>query len=467
MTQTYDLAIIGGGPAGLMTAITASKNGATVALIEKKPKLGRKLLMTGKGRCNITNAGFDSVSELVKMYGKNGRFLYNAFNQFSPQDVVNFFEKNGAATRVERGNRVFPTADSAQFVLSTLENIAHKNGVEIIKANPVKRVTHHSHHIEKIILENGVEIIAKNYVLATGGMSYPSTGSEGDGYKFAKDLGHTITEPKPALTPIIIEEKWVKELQGLSLKNVQATLWQSGKKQDERFGEALFTHEGMSGPIIIDMSKKIGELLNPCHSEQSEESAHQKKDPSDKPQDDNNLCHCDRSGGIPQKNQKNSPLEGCPTGRGVTLQLDFKPALNFPTLDKRLQKDFEQNNTKMFKNSLNELLPSKLIPVIIDLSEIDPEKKCCEIKKEERKKLLKLLKEFTLTIKKLDGFKKAIVTSGGINIKEIDPKTMKSKIVDNLYFAGEVIDIDGPTGGFNLQICWSTGKLAGQSVFDA
>jgi predicted Rossmann fold flavoprotein len=411
--NNFDLAVIGGGPAGIMAAGRAAELGAKVVLIEKNKKLGQKLLITGKGRCNITNAEFD-LRKLVANYGKSGKFLFHAFSIFGPQDIINFFEQLGLRTKIERGKRVFPVSNQANDVIGALTKYLVKNKVNIFFNSPVVKIIHHNHKIEKLILKDG-EITAKNYILATGGKSYPSTGSTGEGLNWAIDLGHQIKELSPALVPIKTKESWVKELQGLSLKNVEMAVIQRGKKETSEFGECLFTHFGLSGPIILDISKKVGELLK---------------------------------NGI------------------VDLSLDLKPALDFATLDKRVQTDFKKYQNKSYKNCLSDLLPRKLIPVMIKLSRIDPEKKANSITKEERQGLVKLFKNLPMTAIGLMGFDAAIVTSGGIILGEIDNKTMKSKIIDNLFLAGEMIDLDGPTGGFNLQLCWSTGYLAGQSAVE-
>ena len=420
----YNLAVIGGGPAGMMAAARAGELGSRVILLEKNTQLGTKLLITGKGRCNITNAEED-LKKLINVYGPNGKFLYSAMNKFSNQDVVNFFDKHGIETKIERGNRVFPTSDKARDIVACLNKYLTKSKVEIKFNSSVEKMVIKDNAIEKIILQNGQEIIADNYLIATGGKSYPGTGATGDGYKWLKQLSHTIIEPNPVLTPIIIKETIVKQLEGLSLKNVEISLWAppnqslrsgtgQGKKLASEFGEALFTGNGLSGPIILDLSKKVTENLD----------------------------------------------------KKLQIKIDFKPALDYPTLDKRILRDFAEQKNKQFKNSLDKLLPKKLIPVIIELSEIEPDKAINEITKDERKKLLKLLKEFELNISGLVGFEKAIVTSGGVNLKEVDPKTMKSKIIDNLSLAGEILDIDGPTGGYNLQVAWSTGYTAGDNHFN-
>ncbi|TSC94929.1 MAG: YhiN family flavoprotein [Parcubacteria group bacterium Athens1014_10] len=409
--QKFDVAVVGGGPAGMMAAIAAAEKGLKTVLIEKNKELGKKLLITGKGRCNITNAG-DDIKVFIDLFGKNGKFLFSAINNFNNNDVVNFFNQQGLKTKIERGNRVFPVSDNSSEVLSVLINQLKKYSVTVLKNIPAKELVVNKNRIEKIKLSKG-EISANKYIICTGGLAHPQTGSTGDGFEWAKKLGHKIIAPRPSLSPILVKEKWVKELEGLSLKNVLISAYQNNKKKNQRMGEALFTSNGMSGPIILDMSKNIEILL----------------------------------------------------GAGkVELKIDFKPALDYKTLDKRIQRDFEKNKNKIFKNSLNELLPKKLIPVVIKLSGIDENKKSAEIKKEERKRLVGLLKDFKLEVRGIENFSKAIITAGGINLAEVDPKTMKSKIIDNLYFAGEILDLDGPTGGYNLQMCWSTGYTAGKNI---
>jgi len=407
----YDVAIIGGGPAGIMAAGRAGELGSRVVLIEKNKDLGVKLLISGKGRCNITNK-IDGLKEIINKFGKNGKFLFSVFSKFGADETINFFESKGLKTKIERGGRVFPISDKSQDVFNVLINYLKKTDVHIKTNSKVRKIIKKGDRIEKIVLANHKEIIADNFIICTGGRSYPVTGSTGDGYRWAEKIGHTIIKPSPSLVPIIIEENYIKKLEGLSLKNVEISVYKDNKKINSRFGEAIFTGNGMSGPIILDMSKEIGKEL---------------------------------------------------PGQ-IRIQIDFKPALDFVKLDKRIQRDFQKNPNKLFRNSLDELLPQKLIPVIIKLSKIDPSKKVNSITKEERRKLLHLLKEFSLNIKELEGFKKAIITTGGIKLSEIDQKTMKSKLIDNLYFAGEILDLDGPTGGYNLQVCWSTGYIAGESA---
>jgi predicted Rossmann fold flavoprotein len=413
--KRYDLAIIGGGAAGMLAAGRAAELGANVVLLEKNRHLGVKLALTGKGRCNITN-GEEDFKKLINIFGKNGKFLYAAFNKFSNFDTISFFEDHGVKTKIERGGRVMPFSDSAKDVVNCLIKYMNDNNVDIRKDSGVEKIIIFSadngrKKIQKVILKNGEELFADNYLLASGGKSYPRTGSNGEAFGWLEKIGHTIIKPKPALTPIMVKEKIVGELEGLSLKNVEISIWNERKLFSE-FGEALFTGNGLSGPIILDLSR--------------------------------DMCKID------VKNLK--------------IKIDFKPALDYQTLDRRILRDFEELKTRQFKNGLNKLLPKKLIPVIIKLSGIDEEKKISEITKIERKKLIHLLKEFEFTVKSLVGFEKAIVTAGGVNLKEINPKTMKSKMVDNLYFAGEILDIDGPTGGYNLQVAWSSAYLAAESI---
>lgn len=407
----YDVVVIGGGPAGMMSAGRAGELGSRVLLLEKNRGLGIKLLITGKGRCNITNKT-DDLKELINRFGKNGKFLFSSFYKFGVDDVIEFFESRKVKTKVERGNRVFPVSDKSKDILDVLTGYLKKSQVKIKTNAQVKEIIKKEEKIEKVILDNGDKIFADKFIICTGGKSHPGTGSSGDGFRWLTKLGHKITKLAPSLTPIVVEDKIVKDLEGLSLKNVEISIYKNDKKIDSRFGEAIFTANGLSGPVILDMSKKIGKELS----------------------------------------------------AKMKVRIDFKPALDFEKLDRRIQRDFREKNNKMFKNSLEKLLPQKLIPVIIKLSKINPEKKVNLITKEERKRLLHLIKEFDLNLKELAGYDKAIITAGGVDLKEIDPVTMKSKLIDNLYFAGEIIDIDGPTGGYNLQICWSTGYVAGESV---
>ncbi len=404
--KKYDVIIIGGGPAGMMAGIQASLGGASVLLLEKNEKLGKKLFLTGKGRCNLTNADFDVESFVKKI--DNGKFLKPALYNFGVKEVMDFFEKRKVYLKTERGNRVFPKSDKSSDVIRALARTLEENKVEVRLETEVNFIIVEKKRIKKIILanESEEELEADKYIIATGGKSYPLTGSTGDGYNWLEEMGHKIIKTRPGLVPIIVKETWLSELEGLSLKNVEISLYNNKKKIASKFGEAIFTSNGLSGPIILELSKEIGECLG-------------------------------------------------------ELRIDFKPALSFDELDKRIQKDFLEFDNKKFKNSLDSLLPSKLIPIIIRLSKIDPEKKVNSITKEERRTLLHLLKEFKLHIKELESFSRAVVTIGGVDLKEVDSKTMQSKIISNLYLAGEVLNIDGPTGGYNLQIAWTTGALAG------
>ena len=414
--------VIGGGPAGMMAAISASQKGNQVILVEKMSTLGRKLLITGKGRCNITSSL--DMEEFIKNTPGNGKFLYSCFKSFTNQDIVKFLKTQGLEVKEERGNRIFPVTDKSKDVLDCFIKKLKELKVQIIYNTKVEEIlikTYEKENISKVIgiRTNKGKIEADKIILATGGKSYPLTGSTGDGYKMAKDIGHTITMIKPSLVPLeIYDKKLCKELQGLSLKNVSIKLIDIEKEKIiyEDFGEMLFTHFGVSGPIILSASAHLVRYKNI----------------------DDKL-----------KNKK------------IILKIDLKPAITEEKLNQRLLRDFEEFKNKQYKNSLTKILPQKLIPIIIEKSNIDENKKVNEIKKEERTKLVKLLKNFELEIKNLRPIEEAIITSGGINIKEINPKTMESKLVKGLYFAGEIIDVDSYTGGFNLQIAYSTGYMAG------
>ncbi|WP_283699940.1 NAD(P)/FAD-dependent oxidoreductase [Clostridium perfringens] len=401
--------VIGAGPAGMMAAISAAEN-HEVILLEGNERIGKKLFITGKGRCNVTNA--KDISEFFDFIPGNPHFLYSALYTYTNIDVMNFFENAGVKLKVERGSRVFPNSDKSSDIISGLSRGLNEAGVDLRLHSKVKDVIFNNNKIEAVILENGSKVKGDYFIITTGGKSYPLTGSTGIGFDLAKKMGHTIVEPKPSLVPIEIEESWVRELQGLSLRNIELKI--KNKKNSKVVysgqGEMLFTHFGISGPLVLSGSRFI-------------------KD-----------------------------------GERFEISLDLKPALEEKQLDLRIQKDFKKNLNKDFKNSLDELLPKKLIPVIIELSGIDENKKVNSITKEERRTLLNLLKNLTFTVKGLRDIAEAIVTAGGVSTKEIDPSTMKSKIVDNLYFAGEVIDVDAFTGGYNVQIALSTGYLAGKSI---
>ena len=423
----YDVIVIGGGPAGMMAAGRAGQLGQSVLLLEKNKELGVKLLMTGKDRCNVTHFTEDK-NELIEAYGRQGRFLYSSFAQFGNLETMQFFEGWGVRLKVERGQRVFPVSDRSSDIRQALLAFLDKSKATIRTRETVVGIESDGEKISQIALSSGEVLRAKKYIITTGGLSYPATGSTGDGYDWARGLGHTIIEPRPALSPIVVKNWFIKELEGLSLRNVELSIFQDNKKVESRFGEMLFTKTGISGPIVLDLSKKVGELLG------------------------------DKAGLIsPASQLKNRDL------KDIVLKLDLKSALDFAKLDKRIQRDFQAGNNKQFKNILENLLPKKLIPVIIKMSKINPDKQVNLITKKERKTLLKLLKTFPLKLEKLLGFEKAIITTGGIYLKEINSSTMQSRLINNLYFAGEILDLDGPTGGYNLQVAWSTGWVAGSN----
>lgn len=402
--------VIGGGPAGIMAAGIAAQRGNEVVLMEKNERLGKKLLISGKGRCNITNA--TDIDGLIENTPGNGNFLYSAFYTFSNQDLIDFINKLGVNTKVERGGRVFPTSDSAKDVMHALQTFLNRNNVRVMTESAVKRIIVKDGKVTGVERVNSSVMDTDSVVLAVGGMSYPGTGSTGDGYEIARKLGHTITPLKPSLVPLVTKESWIKDLQGLSLKNISVKFKNlKGKEIYSDFGEMIFTHFGVSGPVILSASRHL--------------LSYDFKD--------------------------------------VTLTIDLKPALSEEKLDDRIQRDFDKYSRKQFKNSLDDLLPQKLIPVIIHLSGINAEKPVNQITKEERKRLVLLLKGLETTIIAARPIKEAIVTAGGIKTTEINPSTMESKIVKNLYFAGELIDLDAYTGGFNLTIAFSTGYLAGMN----
>lgn len=404
--------IAGGGAAGMYAAVTAAALGHKVELFEKNDRLGRKLFITGKGRCNLTNACdkeglFDAVVT-------NSKFLYSSFYGCTNQDVIDFFEHAGVRTKIERGERVFPASDHSSDVIRALERELEKNGVKIRTNCPVKKVRISEEQVFLgYELENGSFVEGDAGIIATGGLSYPSTGSTGDGLRFAKELGHQVTECLPALVPMECKEPWAAELQGLSLRNVRARILDGKKVLYEEFGEMLFTHYGVSGPLILTASSFVGKRLK-------------KKE--------------------------------------LTLEIDLKPALTDEQLDHRILRDFEENKNRQFKNALGKLFPSKLIPVMVLLSGIDPEKKVNEVTREERQAFVRLIRHLPLTLTGLRDYREAIITKGGVSVKEVDPGTMESKLVKGLYFAGEVLDLDAVTGGFNLQIAWSTGCAAGRGI---
>lgn len=408
--------VVGGGAAGMMAAIRAAETGHQVRLIEQNEKLGKKIYITGKGRCNLTNAC--DTEELFRNVLRNPKFLYSAFYTFSNLQTIDFFEQNGLKTKTERGERVFPMSDHSSDVIAVLRRRLEQEKVKILLNTRVSELlaedaAYPFSHITGVKLADGTELQADAVIVATGGFSYQTTGSTGDGYRFAEKLGHKVTRRIPALVPFEAEEAWVKELQGLSLKNVTVTIYKEKKQLYEGFGEMLFTHFGVSGPLLISASSVVNDYA------------------------------------------EKMPLE---------MYIDLKPALTEQQLDKRVLRDFEENTNKSFKNALQKLFPSKMIPVMVKMSEIPEEKRVNEITKEERLTFVRLMKHLPVTLTGLRDFNEAIITRGGVSVKEVDPSTMESKLVEGLYFTGEVLDLDALTGGFNLQIAWSTGYLAGESV---
>ena len=400
--------VIGAGAAGMMAAATAADRGLDVLLLEKQHRVGRKLLITGKGRCNITNAC--DIEELIENVPKNGKVLYRAFYSYTNDDVIDMSNNLGVSTRVERGKRVFPESDKARDVVDALERQLKNKKVKLELNSEVNKIVTKNNKVEKVILSNKKEIKCDSVIIATGGVSYPLTGSTGDGYKFAKSVGHTIIDTKPSLIGIEVQEGFVKDLEKLSLRNVSITVLNSkNKKVYDDFGEMEFTKYGLDGPIIKSASCRMKDT----------------------------------------------------TKENYKIVIDLKPALDEEKLDKRVQKDFQKYTNKRFENALNDLLPKKLIPIIIEKSEIPKDTVVHQISREQRKKLVNLLKNFTFTVKRYRPIDEAIVTSGGIKVSEINSSTMESKLVEGLFFAGEVIDVDAYTGGFNLQIAFSTGYLAG------
>lgn len=402
--------IIGAGASGLLCGAKLAQKGYDVTLLEKMNRPGRKLMITGKGRCNVTNATFE-LEDLISFVPTNPRFMYSAFSSFMPYDTMALFEELGVPLKIERGNRVFPESDKAVDIVDALVSYCTDSGAKIINAT-AEAFELENCVVKAVILDDKSKVECDKVVVATGGKSYPLTGSTGDGYKLAKSVGHTIADIKPSLVPLVCSNNYIKNLQGLSLKNISIKLFENDKEIYNDFGEMIFTHYGVSGPVILSASSHIRNMSSKKYS----------------------------------------------------IEIDFKPALDNQTLDKRLQKDFAEFNNKDFINSLSKLLPKKLIPVIVLLSEIEPNTKCNQITKEQRQSLVELLKHFKLNVTDFRPVEEAIVTSGGVNVKEIEPKTMKSKIVDNLYFIGEVIDVDAYTGGFNLQIAFATANLCAENM---
>ncbi|WP_122642884.1 BaiN/RdsA family NAD(P)/FAD-dependent oxidoreductase [Luxibacter massiliensis] len=405
------VAIIGGGAAGMMAGIFAARKGHEVHIYEKNEKLGKKLFITGKGRCNLTNAG--DMDTLFLAVASNPKFLYSGFYSFTNEQAIAFFEELGVKTKIERGNRVFPASDHSSDIISAMKAELKRLHVEVHLHMEAVSVEAKDGEFCCIRLKDGRRIKAQACIVATGGISYPSTGSTGDGYRFAQSCGHHVTELRPSLVPMEVKEKFVKELQGLSLKNTNVCIYDGNKKIYEEFGEMLFTHYGVSGPVILSASSQVGPLLEE---------------------------------------------------RELTLSIDLKPALSLDQLDQRILREFEENKNRQFKNAVDRLFPAKLRPVMVERSGISPDKKVNEVSRKERIKFAGAIKKFDMTLIGLRGFQEAIITKGGVDVRQIDPGTMESKLVKGLYFAGEVLDLDALTGGFNLQIAWSTAYLAGNSI---
>lgn len=402
--------VVGAGAAGLMASGVAGEAGADVLVIERNERVGRKVMITGKGRCNVTN-NCTMINELIGAVPTNGRFLYGAFSKFMPSDTIEFFEDMGVPLKVERGNRVFPESDKAVDIVDALNAFSQDSGAKRIKGRATELIIEDG-AVRGVRLEDGQEYFADAVIVATGGASYPLTGSTGDGYELAKQAGHTVTELKPSLVPLVCHEGFCMDLQGLSLRNIEITVIDSESYKEiyKDFGEMLFTHFGVSGPVILSASAHM-------------------------------------------KNMKAGKYE---------IHIDLKPGLSYEQLDKRIQRDFLENANKNFINALDALLPKKIVPVIVRLSGIRPSTKVNQVTREQRSCLVHLLKDLKVTVKAFRPIEEAIVTSGGVSTKEIDPRTMESKLCKGLYFAGEVIDVDAYTGGYNLQIAFSTGRLAGE-----
>jgi hypothetical protein len=403
--------VIGGGASGMMAACAAASCGHHVTVLEQNEKLGKKLYITGKGRCNITNAS--DMDTLFSNVMSNRKFLYSAFYAYNNDQVIAFFEENGVKTKVERGNRVIPVCDHSSDVIAALARAMKKLHVDVRLHTRVTGLTIEEEGVTGVRLANGSRLSADAVIVATGGFSYQATGSTGDGYRMAEESGHRLVERTPSLVPFETKEAWVTDLQGLSLRNVSVSLYNGKKKLYEDFGEMLFTHFGVSGPLILSASGMV---------------------------------------------------KASQFAKELSLYIDLKPALDSDQLDKRILRDFDGNRNRLFKNALSHLLPTKLIPVIISLSGIDPEKKVNEISRAERANLVALFKKMPLTVTGLRGWNEAIITRGGVSVRDINPSTMESKLVRGLYFCGEVLDLDALTGGYNLQIAWSTGHLAGISA---
>lgn len=405
--------VVGAGAAGLLAAATAAQRGLDVILLERNARPARKVMITGKGRCNLTNAS--SLDELIQSVPGNGRFLYSAFSRFMPEDIMSLVEKQGVPLKVERGKRVFPCSDKAVDVVDALASFARESGARLVQGRAASLITDDS-AVTGVVTDDGRQLFADAVIIATGGKSYPVTGSTGDGYELAAQAGHKIVSPRPSLVPLVLHEGWCARLQGLSLKNISVSVYDNIKKKEifSEIGEMMFTHFGVTGPLILSASAHMREMQP----------------------------------------------------RRYKITLDMKPALTPEQLDLRLQRDFLKNANKDFLNSLGDLLPNKMIPVAVGLSHIPPHYKVNQISREMRQSFAALLKGITMTVIDFRPIEEAIVTAGGVSVREVNPKTMASKLADGLYFAGEVLDVDAYTGGFNLQIAFSTGYTAGMSVLE-
>lgn len=406
------LVIIGGGAAGMMAAVTAAERGIQVTLIERNDKLGKKLYITGKGRCNLCNCC--ETEEFFKNVVSNPKFLYSSVYGFTPDDTIAFFNGLGLETKVERGNRVFPVSDKSSDVIRALADRISELGVDVRLNTCVTRIDIRDGRFDSVLTDKYGRIAADRCFVATGGLSYPSTGSTGDGFRFARELGHKVTRLIPSLVSVKTQEQFVKQLEGLSLKNVVLTARVGGKVKHSELGEMLFTHDGISGPLVLSISSLLGDDIN--------------------------------------------------DGRQVTFSIDLKPGLDKDKLDERVLKDFGEFSNRVFANSLVKLLPSSIIPVVVQLSGIDPDKRVNAVTKQEREQLVGIIKGFPLTALRLGSYNEAVVTKGGVSVREIDPSTMESKLIGGLHFIGEVLDLDAFTGGYNLQIAWSTARAAANSA---
>jgi predicted Rossmann fold flavoprotein len=412
MHQSWDVVVIGGGPAGMMAAGRAAECGASVMLLEKNSRLGEKLLMSGGGRCNLTNAEPDQHNLLAK-YKEAAKFLYSPFSKFGVEETLRFFHDRNMPTKVEPGNRVFPVSDSSQSVFDVLERYMTEGGVTVRNGSVVVGIQASNGLMEGVQLSDGTLILGKRYILATGGKSHPETGSTGDGFRWLRAIGHTIIDPDPSLVPIRVKESWIKELSGISFEDAKLSIFQNGGKQGGGRGKLLFTHFGLSGPLVLNMSKDIGESLKYGETE---------------------------------------------------VSVDFFPTLDVKKIDEKIQGIFSEHLNKQIKNVLREIVVPLLVPVLIRLSGIDPEKEVNSITKEERLALVKLLKDFRLQVDGLLGPEKAIVTSGGVALQEVDFKSMQSRLYPNLFLVGDILNIDRPSGGYSLQLCFTTGYVAGESA---